>query len=167
MRKTVIAAAVAAALALAGCGGSAASGGGASPAAPPAATAPQQAGSEAGGFGTSPAIANPVPILKLTGCPVPASVVNGTIGVDSDRGADCTFPGTFGETVWVFTYPSAAYRDYRLAHPLAPPSDGDYKIRGPGASIVIVSTSDMPDVTGPSPRQIAARVHGTLLTAGG
>jgi len=167
MRKTVIAAAVAAALALAGCGGAAASGGGASPAAPSAASAPQQAGSEPGGFGTSSAIANPVPVLRLTGVPVPAGEVNGTIGIDADRGADASFPGLHGETIWVFTYPSAAYRDYRLAHPLTPPSDGDYKIRGPAASIIIVDTMNGTMTSGPSPQQVAARVRGTLLTAGG
>ncbi len=167
MRKTVIAAAVAAALALAGCGGSAASGGGASPAVPSATSAPQQAGSEPGGFGTWSAIANPVPVLRMTGVPVPASEVNGTIGVDDDRGANASFPGLYGETIWVFTYPSAAYRDYRLAHPLTPPSDGDTEISGPSASIIIVDTSNGTMTSGPSPQQIAARVHGTLLTAGG
>lgn len=103
---------------------------------------------------------NPVPILKLTGCPVPATEKYGHIGLDSDRVADCTFPG--GEAVTVFTYVSTAYRDDRLAHPLLPPQDGDYAIRGPGASIIDVDTTGG---TGPSPQQIAARVHGTLDSA--
>jgi hypothetical protein len=158
MNRTRIAALAVAVLALAGCGGTAATTGTGSPAAT-AASAPQQAGSEPGGFPSS-AVANPVPILKMTGVPVPAGVVNGTIGIDANRVAGASFPGPSGETVWVFTYPSAAYRDYRLAHPLTPPSDGQYKIRGPGASIVTVDRS--PGFTGPTPQQIAARVHGTL-----
>jgi hypothetical protein len=150
-RPLAAAAIAAAALTVAACSGNTAS----------STTAPQQAGNEPGGFGTSAAIANPVPILRLTGCPVPAGEKNGTIGVDADRTADCTFPGTFGEEVWVFTYPTAAYRDNRLAHPLAPPQDYEYTIKGPGASLIIVDRT--PGFTGPSPQQIAARVDGAVL----
>jgi hypothetical protein len=92
---------------------------------------------------------------------VPASERQGHLGLDSDRVANCDFPG--GESVSVFTYASAAYRDDRLAHPLLPPSDGSYTIRGPQASIVDVDTTGG---TGPSPQQVAARVHGTLIAAG-
>ena len=127
-----------------------------------ATSAPQQAGNEPGGFPPA-SVANPVPVLRLTGVPVPASEVNGTIGVDADRVATASFPGASGERVWVYTYPSAAYRDYRLAHRLSPPSDGDTAIRGPGASIVIVDTMNGTMTSGPSPQQIAARVHGTVL----
>ena len=156
MTRTRIAALAITALALAGCGSAAAaSGTNAPPPATSAPAAPQQASNEPGGFGTSPAIANPVPILKMTGCPVPASERNGNIGMDSDRGADCTFPGTFGESVWVFTYPSVAYRDNRLAHPLDPPSDGFYTIRGPGASIITVERTQ--GFTGPSPQESRPR----------
>ena len=68
------------------------------------------------------------------------------------------FPG--GEQVFVFTYASESYRDNRLAHSLTPLSDGDYTIKGPGASIIDMDTTGG---SGPSPQQIAARVHGTLL----
>lgn len=105
--------------------------------------------------------ANPVPVLKLTGCPVPAGEVNGHLGADQDRVADCTFPGGFGESVSVFTYPTVAYRDNRAAHPLAPPQDGSWTIKGPKASLIIV---DRPQGwTGPSPQKIAARTGGTLV----
>jgi hypothetical protein len=107
---------------------------------------------------------NPVPILRLTGCPVPAGEVNGSPGLDADRTASCTFPGTFGEQVWVFTYPTMAYRDNRLAHPLAPPQDYETVIRGPGASLVLVDRS--PGFTGPEPQQIAARVGGIIVSGG-
>jgi hypothetical protein len=102
--------------------------------------------------------ANPVPILRMTGVPVRAGEVNGTIGADSNRGADGTFTG--GETVWVFTYPSRAYRDNRLAHPMLPPQDGEAYIRGPGASIIIVDWSGGP---GPSPQEIARRIGGQVV----
>lgn len=105
--------------------------------------------------------ANPVTVVRLTGCPVPAGEVNGTVGLDADRVANCTFPGTFGEEVFVFTYPSVAYRDNRLAHPLAPPQDYESVIKGPDASLILVDRS--PGLTGPTPQQIATRVGGTLL----
>lgn len=159
MNRTRIAALAITALALAGCGGTAATTGASAPA-PAAASAPQ-AGNQPGGFPPA-SVANPVPILRLTGVPIPASEVNGTIGVDADRVATASFPGASGETVWVFTYPSVAYRDYRLAHRLSPPSDGETAIRGPGASIVIVDANGTM-TSGPSPQQIAARVHGTVL----
>lgn len=163
--KVLLAASVAA-LALAGCGAQAASIS-AHPAAstsrPASAPAPQQAGNEPGGFGTSPAIANPVPVLRMTGVPVPVGEVNGTTGIDADRVAYASFPGPEGETVWVFTYPSAAYRDYRLAHPLTPPSDGETAIRGPDASIILVDATYGAMTSGPSPAVIAARVHGTVV----
>jgi len=156
MMRMRAAAAVLAVLALAGCGGSASAAHGTAPA------AAQQADSQPGGFPPA-AVANPVPVLRMTGVPVPAGEVNGTPGLDADRVASASFPGPFGETVWVFTYPSAAYRDYRLARPLTPPADGVTAIRGPGASVILVDTSGMPDATGPSPQQVAARVHGTVV----
>jgi len=165
MRYPEVLAAVSAvaAFALAGCGAQATTTPPTSITRPTSAPAPQQAGNEPGGFGTSDTIANPVPVLRLTGVPVPASEVNGTIGLDADRGASASFPGLYGETIWVFTYPSAAYRDYRLAHPLTPPSDGDTGISGPGASIIIVDTMNGTMTSGPSPAVIAARVHGTVV----
>jgi len=120
------------------------------------------AGCGSGGNSSSAAPANPVPILKMTGCPVPAGEANGSVGADSDRTAYCTWPGEFGETVWVYTYPTPAYRDNRIAHPLSPPSDGWWTIKGPGASLVSVNRPG--GFTGPSPQRIAARVGGTLVT---
>ena len=80
--KTTRTAALALGLAaLAGCGTTAA----AHPSAPAApSSAPVSPGYAAGA-------ANPVPILRLTGCPIPAGTVNGTIGADENRVAGCTF----------------------------------------------------------------------------
>jgi len=46
-----------------------------------------QATSPATASGYAAGAANPVPILRLTGYPVPASERYGTIGLDDDRGA--------------------------------------------------------------------------------
>lgn len=115
-------------------------------------------GCGASGMTSSSQPANPVGVLKLTGCPVPSSVKYGNIASDNDRVADCYFPG--GEDITVLTYPSVAYRDNRLAHPLDPPEDGFTYIKGPGASIIVVAPMGG---TGASPAQIAARVHGTVV----
>ena len=65
------------------------------------------------------------------------------------------------EQVWVFTYPDVADRDNRIAHPLTPPQDNEYVIKGPGSSLVIVDRH--PDDTGLALQQIADRVHGEIV----
>lgn len=65
--------------------------------------------------------------------------------------------------MFVFTYDTAAHRAYWVAHPAEAPQDGETDILGPDISLIIVDAASLTSAGGPSPRQIAARVHGTLL----
>jgi len=65
------------------------------------------------------------------------------------------------ETITVFTYPTAADRDYALAHPVLGPQDAEAVIAGPHASLVIIDGITGipwgdPRQLGPSPQEIGA-----------
>ena len=72
-----------------------------------------------------------------------------------------TFPG--GEEVWVFTYDTPGHRSYWIAHPATGPQDGETDILGPDVSLITVDAASLTAAGGPTPAQIAARVHGTVL----
>ena len=101
--------------------------------------------------------ANPVPVLRKTGVPVPASEVNGTVGIVGDRVGHGTFPG--GEEVWVFTYATPA--DMAAAIQEHTPSDGETGIQGPGLTLIDVDTGYNGTYEVP-PAVIAKRVGGKV-----
>jgi hypothetical protein len=149
MKTTTAAVAIGAAMLIAGCGASAA------PARPTAAHTAQAAPA-------APALpANPVTVVQATGAAPDAGEQYGHSGVEDDQVAHGMFPG--GEEVWVFTYATAALRAYWVAHPALPPQDGETDILGPAISLIFVDAASAADPGGPSPQQIAARVHGTVL----
>jgi hypothetical protein len=88
---------------------------------------------------------------------VPASEVNGTIGCCGDRVASGTFPG--GETVWVFTYDTAA--DMQAAIQGHIPSDGETSIQGPGLTLLSVDAGDSGGYE-VAPAVIAKRIGGKV-----
>jgi hypothetical protein len=108
--------------------------------------------------------ANPVTVLKKTGCPVPASEQYGNVGLANDRDASCTFPNndSLGETVTVFTYDTQGDMQEAIAD--STPQDGETSIEAPGNTLldVDVDTSD-PSQNGASPQVIAQRVGGHIL----
>jgi len=135
------------------------------------APAPLPRASLAPSVATAPAgqAANPVPLLKRSGVPVPASVTSGEVDVYGDRYATADFPS--GEEVTAWTYPDAAAKAADDAR--NPVTDSMVQIGGPPGALWSLTVTGVsgPDATPGntlaypvSPASIAARVGGIIRT---
>jgi hypothetical protein len=156
---------IALAASLAACGSAAAS-------SPASSSAPPSVGQSAPApVATQPVTpANPVPILRQAGVPVPPGTVNGDHDVSGDRMATGQWPT--GESVTVYT--SADQTAFAAEQANVQPDDSTGVILIPGKYAVIVvngssgivpgqSTPSSPWAGGETPAQVAARVHGQLV----
>lgn len=108
---------------------------------------------------TTSTAANPVTILKQTGATVPAGTVYGDHDLYGDRDASGTFPG--GESVTVYTSPDEQAFLAEEGRPQVDDSHGVVTIPSKLA-VIAVDAGGMSGWGGPTPAQIATRVHGLV-----
>lgn len=137
---------------LAACGSSGSSASSGTSSAPAGTSAPATAGQAA---------ANPVTILKQTGVTPDPGTVYGDHDAFGDRMTSGSFPG--GESVTVYTSYTQADFQAEQARPPVDDSHGVVVIPGKLAVIVVDAGGQPSGWGGPTPAQIASRVHGTAL----